>query len=716
MMKHLKRFVAITISMVMAFQFCTNDFYLYAKTEPADPGQTQVTNEPESEPSDSTGEAAEETLSSDTGTPEPSAPVEEQPAAPVEEQPAAPVEEQPEVASTLKVEFVDVSNASVKETVEQALAPKYVGDTIRLDELGIDTNVEGYTLTEVKDKNDNTQAYTTETKDFVLTGNVTELQFVYTQNVQTDQPEDSQEPSTPQGGQEGQNSEEDQEDTDDEDSDSQTNEGEQIDDSNELTSVDVKLGGTIQYEIGENVEPFKVNCEGGEWHFRHSWKSTNTDIATVTTDKNSDWPYRQKSTQKVTVNTEKEGTAEIYCGDILILTIQITKPEVPAEELTLDETNIILKVGESKNITATTKPENATVHWDSRNPSVATVDSKGKITAEGIGTTTITASSGDIVRTVTVEVTRDTSEDVEQTAYFYFLYPGITNPGTGDDFKPGEWLYAGRGTVELPSTNGTDIGTILTGDLGIEIAPTYFVDKTITVDGFKYRFDSEGTGEYGTFSFVWDKAILSSGANNSHKWDGESGQNESLTSTPIWHIDGHLVLHNVNYVNINFMLQDIGQSGFSSVQGPDQIDKYPQMVRRGSELSSIHQPSQSAVPSTKTDSNGVVYNFNGWYIDAACTQKADFSTGVLDQDMTWYGRYTAELNLSVNNIDKTYDGVESYLTISGNVPQGYKKQYKNENGEWADISSARYIDVIEKSVDVRVIDGSNKVVWTGKEK
>lgn len=250
MMKHLKRFVAITISMVMAFQFCTNDFYLYAATEPADPGQTQVTNEPESEPSDSTGEAAEETPPSDTGTPEPSAPVEEQPAAPVEEQPAPPVEEQREVASTLKVEFVDANNTSVKETVEQALTSKYVKDTINLDELGIDINVEGYTLTEVKDKNDNTQVYTTETKDFVLTGNVTELQFVYTQNVQTDQPEDSQEPSTPQGGQEDQNSEEDQEDTDDEDSDSQTNEGENEVKDNEYNIV-------IHHSLSTNVGIFE---------------------------------------------------------------------------------------------------------------------------------------------------------------------------------------------------------------------------------------------------------------------------------------------------------------------------------------------------------------------------------------------------------------------------------------------------------------------------
>ncbi|WP_462246642.1 InlB B-repeat-containing protein, partial [Faecalitalea cylindroides] len=284
MMKHLKRFVAVTISMVMAFQFCTNDFYLYAETEPADPGQTQVTNEPESGPSDSTEEAAEETPSSDTGTPEPSAPVEEQPAAPVEEQPAAPVEEQPEVASILKVEFVDANNASVKETVEQALESKYVGKTINLDELGIDTNVEGYTLTEVKDKNDNTQVYTTETKDFVLTGNVTELQFVYTQNAQTDQPEDSQEPSTPQGGQEDQNSEEDEE------SDTPTIRDMLAEDESRTLEVNVvhengTLLGTYALPMGEirdNLPTSDVlpNLEGLEFKYA-GIEESNTEITYI---------------------------------------------------------------------------------------------------------------------------------------------------------------------------------------------------------------------------------------------------------------------------------------------------------------------------------------------------------------------------------------------------------------------------------------------------
>ena len=41
--------------------------------------------------------------------------------------------------------------------------------------------------------------------------------------------------------------------------------------------------------------------------------------------------------------------------------------------------------------------------WSSANPSIATVDNYGKITAEDIGTTTITVSSGSISKTFTVE-------------------------------------------------------------------------------------------------------------------------------------------------------------------------------------------------------------------------------------------------------------------------------------------------------------------------
>lgn len=224
MIKHLKRFVAITISLVMAFQFSTNSLYTYAQTEDVvEPTQTEVSTESDStateqpvEPSETVEGVADTTTPPETGTdttepaPETGTTLETQPAEP-----------QQEVAGTLKVEFVDANNAAVKESVEQALTSKYVGDTIRLEDLSIETNIEGYTLTQVKDKNDNTQVYTTETKDFVLTGNVTELQFVYTQNVQTDQPEGSEDSNAQQGGQEDSNSTQEQEEADDEDSNSQ---------------------------------------------------------------------------------------------------------------------------------------------------------------------------------------------------------------------------------------------------------------------------------------------------------------------------------------------------------------------------------------------------------------------------------------------------------------------------------------------------------------
>lgn len=219
MIKHLKRFVAITISLVMAFQFSTNDLYTYAQTgDVVEPTQTEVSTESDStaaeqpvEPSETVEGAADTTTPSETGT-DATEPAPDTGTTP-ETQPAEP---QQEVAGTLKVEFVDANNATVKESVEQALTSKYVGDTIRLEDLSIETNIEGYTLKEVKDKNDNTQVYTTETKDFVLTGNVTELQFVYTQNVQTDQPEDS---NAQQGAQEDSNSTQEQEEADEEDSD-----------------------------------------------------------------------------------------------------------------------------------------------------------------------------------------------------------------------------------------------------------------------------------------------------------------------------------------------------------------------------------------------------------------------------------------------------------------------------------------------------------------
>lgn len=75
-----------------------------------------------------------------------------------------------------------------------------------------------------------------------------------------------------------------------------------------------------------------------------------------------------------------------------------TPDPVPVTSVKLNEDSLRLEAGASKQLTATIEPENATnksVTWSSSDPSVATVDDSGNITAHKAGTTTITVTTAD---------------------------------------------------------------------------------------------------------------------------------------------------------------------------------------------------------------------------------------------------------------------------------------------------------------------------------
>lgn len=130
-----------------------------------------------------------------------------------------------------------------------------------------------------------------------------------------------------------------------------------------------------------------------------------------------------------TVTTEPTATVDgtmhyvcTVCGDEKDEVI----PAVPATELTLDPTSIRLSAGQTKALTLTTKPENATgtAVWSSSNPAVATVDEKGNVTAVATGTATITAALGTqaAVCTVSVVCGTDTCQyytDVDAGAWYH---------------------------------------------------------------------------------------------------------------------------------------------------------------------------------------------------------------------------------------------------------------------------------------------------------
>lgn len=82
--------------------------------------------------------------------------------------------------------------------------------------------------------------------------------------------------------------------------------------------------------------------------------------------------------------------------------------------VSLNKSTLSLKTGRSETLTATVLPADAAnkaVTWTSSNPSVATVDSNGKVTAVAVGSATITVTTEDgaLTATCTVTVTRPSS-------------------------------------------------------------------------------------------------------------------------------------------------------------------------------------------------------------------------------------------------------------------------------------------------------------------
>ena len=124
-----------------------------------------------------------------------------------------------------------------------------------------------------------------------------------------------------------------------------------------------------------------------------TWSTSNEFFATVD--------------EEGLVTAVQEGNATITAsanGKSATCLVTITKDVPPGPEFTisLDYTELQLKVDEYQLITATTS-EPATVTWDSSNPEVASVVD-GLVTALTVGTTTITASANGKSATCEVEV------------------------------------------------------------------------------------------------------------------------------------------------------------------------------------------------------------------------------------------------------------------------------------------------------------------------
>jgi len=126
------------------------------------------------------------------------------------------------------------------------------------------------------------------------------------------------------------------------------------------------------------------------------WTSSNENVATVINGK---------------VIAISEGTSIVTASVNGIKTtckVTVTSDYIPPTNIKLNKSSTTILVGNTEKLTATINPSNATnknITWTSSNPSVATVNSSGTISAKSTGTTTITASAYGLKATCTVTVT-----------------------------------------------------------------------------------------------------------------------------------------------------------------------------------------------------------------------------------------------------------------------------------------------------------------------
>ncbi len=169
----------------------------------------------------------------------------------------------------------------------------------------------------------------------------------------------------------------------------------EVDDRVMVTSVSVDRS-TAEVLIGETVQLSATVLPSDATDQSITWSSSNKEVATVSNNG--------------LVTGVSEGRVGIMAkagGKTSTCIVTVSRKPVPVTSVTLDKESITLTKGESKTLVATVKPDDATykaLSWTSSDSRVASVDSKGKVTALAIGSATITVKADDQQATCVVTV------------------------------------------------------------------------------------------------------------------------------------------------------------------------------------------------------------------------------------------------------------------------------------------------------------------------
>ena len=304
--------------------------------------------------------------------------------------------------------------------------------------------------------------------------------------------------------------------------------------------------------------------------------------------------------------------------------------------------------------------------WTSDDGNVATVNSSGKVTGIKAGKVTITHTycnaewfeschhNGNGNSTIKSETFTLTVTDPSYNLYLYALIPGKDADQTGQ--ADSNWFGLGVVTVKgvpdpaiqsegyVPASYEIDYTNVIKG-------PIY---PDLTYGGVTYKYAASGTDnsyKEGYYTLEPMRLRVAKGAN--------AGSNEhNLTASGnTYHYDYTVVLNEKDIYTVNFKVQDPGYNTFAAVESA------AQRVSSGTNESALTQPEME--DSKIVD--GVIYQFNGWYTDEACTQKADFN-GAITANTNYYGKYVpVNLTYTINYADEQGNAIDTAKVVNDAV-------------------------------------------------
>ena len=251
------------------------------------------------------------------------------------------------------------------------------------------------------------------------------------------------------------------------------------------------LAGCVKEPVSVQVSPSSLSLTEGESaplsakvmpedarYDGLSWTTSNSSVAKV---------------QNGLVTAVGPGSATITATAGAVsgsAAVTVKAKVIPVTGVSLDKTSLTLTEGETETLKATVSPDNATdksVTWSSADPTVATVDDAGKVTAVKAGQTTITVKTKDggkqaaCALTVNAKVIPVTGVSLDQTEVSLYPEETVTLKATVEpDNATDKQVSWSSSNSSVATVNGSGLVTAVAEGTAVITVKTQDGAKTAT--------------------------------------------------------------------------------------------------------------------------------------------------------------------------------------------------------------------------------------------